>query len=94
MTGMDLGPRPPHLTTDMLGAIVATLLAQTAGADDLALVLDSELERRRRAVLDLLPAAADQRRHRATCWRRSVWPSHGVTMMRADGRDRRLQRSG
>jgi len=44
MTGMYLGPCPPHLTTDMLGAIVATLLAQTAGHSDTALVLDSELD--------------------------------------------------
>ena len=35
---------PPHLTTDMLGAIVSSLaLAQTASTD-LVLVLDSELE--------------------------------------------------
>jgi chemotaxis protein CheC len=44
MTGMYLGPRPPHLTTDMLGAIVASLLAQTAGNSDSVLVLDSELD--------------------------------------------------
>jgi chemotaxis protein CheC len=44
MTGIYLGPCPPHLTTDMLGAIVATLLAQTAGYSDTALVLDSELD--------------------------------------------------
>ena len=44
MTGLYLGPCPPHLTTDMLGAIVATLLAQTAGHSDTALVLDSELD--------------------------------------------------
>ena len=44
MTGMYLGPCPPHLTTDMLGAIVASLLAQTVGHSDDALVLDSELD--------------------------------------------------
>lgn len=44
MTGIYLGPCPPHLTTDLLGAIVATLLAQTVGQSDLALVLDSELD--------------------------------------------------
>jgi len=44
MTGLYLGPRPPHLTTDMLGAIVSSLLAQTAAAGDIALVLDSELD--------------------------------------------------
>jgi chemotaxis protein CheC len=44
MTGLSIGPCPPHLTTDMLGAIVATLLAETAGTADLALVLDSELD--------------------------------------------------
>jgi chemotaxis protein CheC len=44
MTGMYLGPCPPHLATDMLGAIVVSLLAQTAGHSDTALVLDSELD--------------------------------------------------
>lgn len=43
MTGLHLEPRPPHLTTDMLGAIVSSLaLTQTASAE-LVLVLDSEL---------------------------------------------------
>jgi chemotaxis protein CheC len=44
MTGLRLLPGPPLLTRDMLGAIVATLLTQTAGTEDLALVLDSELD--------------------------------------------------
>src|SRR5947199_6355900 len=44
MTGLAMEPCPPHLSTDMLGAIVATLLAQTAGTADMALVLDSELD--------------------------------------------------
>jgi chemotaxis protein CheC len=44
MTGVELFPRPPHLTVDMLGAVVASLLAQTVGSHDLALVLDSELD--------------------------------------------------
>jgi chemotaxis protein CheC len=44
MTGLHLEPRPPHLATDMLGAIVSSLaLAHTASAE-LVLVLDSELE--------------------------------------------------
>jgi len=43
MTGLELYPGLPHLSVDMLGAIVASLLAQTAGTEDLALVLDSEL---------------------------------------------------
>jgi chemotaxis protein CheC len=43
MTGLHLEPRPPHLTTDMLGAVMSSLaLAQTASTD-LVLVLDSEL---------------------------------------------------
>jgi chemotaxis protein CheC len=43
MTGLHMEPRPPHLTTDMLGAVVSSLaLAQTTSAD-LVLVLDSEL---------------------------------------------------
>jgi len=44
MTGLAMEPCPPHLSTDMLGAIVATLLAQTAGTAEMALVLDSELD--------------------------------------------------
>jgi chemotaxis protein CheC len=44
MTGLRLTPGLPELSRDMLGAIVATLLAETAGAEDLALVLDSELD--------------------------------------------------
>ena len=44
MTGLALMPTPPLVTTDLLGAIVASLLAQTAGVSDLALVLDSELD--------------------------------------------------
>jgi chemotaxis protein CheC len=44
MTGLELGPRPPALSTDMLGAIVSSLLAMTAGHADMALVLDSVLD--------------------------------------------------
>jgi chemotaxis protein CheC len=44
MTGMYLGPRPPHVSRDMIGAIVASLLAQTAEHSDTALMLDSELD--------------------------------------------------
>ena len=44
MTGLGLEPRPPAVVTDLLGAIVASLLAETSGADDLALVMDSELD--------------------------------------------------
>jgi chemotaxis protein CheC len=43
MTGMSLFPSPPCLTSDLLGAIVASLLAQTAGEHEMALFLDSEL---------------------------------------------------
>ena len=44
MTGLTLLPSPPTLATDLLGAIVASVLAQAAGANDVALVLDSELD--------------------------------------------------
>jgi chemotaxis protein CheC len=44
MTGLTLEPSPPHLHTDMLGAIVSTLLVGTGAATELALVLDSELD--------------------------------------------------
>jgi chemotaxis protein CheC len=44
MTGLEIEPSPPQAATDMLGAIVATVLAGVAGAEDVALVLDSDLE--------------------------------------------------
>jgi chemotaxis protein CheC len=43
MTGMDIEPTPPATATDMLGALVATVLAAHAHAGDVALVLDSNL---------------------------------------------------
>jgi chemotaxis protein CheC len=44
ITGLELLPCPPALTTDLLAAIVASLLAETAGDTDTALLLDSELQ--------------------------------------------------
>jgi chemotaxis protein CheC len=44
MTGLTLGPCPPHLTTDILGAIVSSLALTQTPSTDLVLVLDSELE--------------------------------------------------
>jgi chemotaxis protein CheC len=44
MTGLALEPSPPALHSDMLAAIVSTMLIGTSGADELALVLDSELD--------------------------------------------------
>ncbi len=43
MTGLSLEPRPPETATDMLAAIVSSVLAAGAGESDLALMLDSEL---------------------------------------------------
>ena len=43
MCGMEMEPRPPMAVTDMLGAIVSTVLAESASSTDLALLLDSEL---------------------------------------------------
>jgi chemotaxis protein CheC len=43
MIGMELEPSPPAAATDMLGAIAQTVLAERAGAGDVALLLDSEL---------------------------------------------------
>ena len=43
MTGMALEPTPPGVATDMLGAIVQTVLAERADGGDAALLLDSEL---------------------------------------------------
>ena len=43
MTGLELEPRPPQTVTDMLGAIVATVLASTAESMEVAFLLDSDL---------------------------------------------------
>jgi chemotaxis protein CheC len=43
MIGMDLEPTPPAAASDMMGAIVQTVLAERAGAGDVALLLDSDL---------------------------------------------------
>jgi chemotaxis protein CheC len=43
MTGMEIEPTPPATATDMLGALVASVLASQAHAADTALMLDSNL---------------------------------------------------
>jgi chemotaxis protein CheC len=43
MTGMAIEPTPPATATDMLGALVASVLASQAHAADTALMLDSNL---------------------------------------------------
>jgi chemotaxis protein CheC len=43
MTGMEIEPTPPATATDMLGAIVQSVLAEKAGSGDVALLLDSQL---------------------------------------------------
>jgi chemotaxis protein CheC len=43
MTGLELDLTPPQTVTDMLAAIVATVLASRAEGSDTALILDSEL---------------------------------------------------
>jgi chemotaxis protein CheC len=43
MTGMEIEPTPPATATDMLGAIVESVLAGHAHAGDVALLLDSDL---------------------------------------------------
>jgi chemotaxis protein CheC len=43
MTGMNIEPTPPATATDMLGALVASVLAGQAHAGDVALMLDSNL---------------------------------------------------
>jgi len=44
MTGLEMEPEPPQSATDMLGAIVASVLAGSATGADIALVLDSDLQ--------------------------------------------------
>jgi chemotaxis protein CheC len=43
MTSMAIEPTPPAIATDMLAAIVETVLAERAAAGDVALLLDSQL---------------------------------------------------
>ena len=43
MTGLAMEPCPPQAVTDMLGAIVASVLAAAAEESDIALLLDSDL---------------------------------------------------
>jgi chemotaxis protein CheC len=43
MTGLAMEPTPPATATDMLGAIVASALAEHCDGSDVALVLDSEM---------------------------------------------------
>jgi chemotaxis protein CheC len=44
MTGLSMLPGTPQVITDLLGAIVASVLAGAVGHGDMALVLDSELD--------------------------------------------------
>lgn len=44
MTGLALEPRPPEVVTDVLGAIVSSVLTHVAGGDDVALLLDTQLK--------------------------------------------------
>jgi chemotaxis protein CheC len=43
MTGLGIEPQPPATANDMLGAVVASVLAAGADTTDLALLLDSDL---------------------------------------------------
>jgi chemotaxis protein CheC len=43
MTGLEVEPTPPAAATDMLAAIVESVLAERAGTSDLTLLLDSNL---------------------------------------------------
>jgi chemotaxis protein CheC len=43
MTGLELEPRPPATATDMLAAVVSTVLSAGSHSTDVALLLDSQL---------------------------------------------------
>jgi chemotaxis protein CheC len=43
MTGMEVEPTPPSIATDMLAAIVESVLATRAASGDVALLLDSDM---------------------------------------------------
>jgi chemotaxis protein CheC len=62
MTRLSLFPGPPALQNDLLGAIVASVLAQFAGAAEIVLAMDSELEVGNEPcslTFILVPAASD-----------------------------------
>jgi len=62
MTGLDLDLTPPQTVTDMLAAIVSTVLASRAADTDTAMILDSELQVEGEACslgFMLLPAAGE-----------------------------------
>jgi chemotaxis protein CheC len=62
MTGLDLDLTPPQTVTDMLAAIVSTVLASRAAETDTAMILDSELRVEGEACslgFMLLPAAGE-----------------------------------
>ena len=62
MTGLDLDLTPPQTVTDMLAAIVSTVLASRAAGTDTAMILDSELQVEGEACslgFMLLPAAGE-----------------------------------
>jgi chemotaxis protein CheC len=62
MTGLDLDLTPPQTVTDMLAAIVSTVLASRAAETDTAMILDSELQVEGEACslgFMLLPAAGE-----------------------------------
>ena len=44
ITGLTIVPSPPQLAADLLGVLVSSMLAQTVGETDTALVMDSELD--------------------------------------------------
>ena len=85
MTGLELEPEPPQSAHDMLGADRRDASSPPrSGADDVALVLDSDLDRRGRRLLALLPAAADARRRRGAAAR--LGPGRLTAMAETDGR--------
>jgi chemotaxis protein CheC len=62
MTGLDLDLTPPQTVTDMLAAIVSTVLATRSAGTDTAMILDSELQVEGEACslsFLLLPAAGE-----------------------------------
>ena len=62
MTGLHLDLTPPQTVTDMLAAIVSTVLASRAAETDTAMILDSELQVEGEACslgFMLLPAAGE-----------------------------------
>ena len=94
MTGLELEPTPPQTVTDMLAAIVSTVLAANADRDRHGADPRLRAGRRGRGVLAVVPHAARPRAASTSCWPAWAWHDDDVRDHGAHGRDRGLGDAG